>query len=83
MSESNSHQHGRGGHGLLHLILGCGLMLVALLLLPAVRTGWGTVIVIVALLACPILMLLTMRYASVPGRWVPPRGGNNEDARRS
>jgi hypothetical protein len=83
MSESNSHQHGQGGHGLLHLILGCGLMLVALLLLPAVRTGWGIVIVIVALLACPILMLLTMRYGSVPGRWVPPRGGNNEDTRRS
>ncbi len=77
MDESDTRQREHSRHGLLHLVLCCSFMLIALLLLT-LRTGWGTALAIVALLACPILMLLLMRHASPTGRWIASRSGDEQ-----
>lgn len=51
------------GHGILHMVLGCGLMLVAVLLLPSIGAGWAAGAVLIAFLLCPLLMLFLMRGA--------------------
>lgn len=54
---SDSRSEGRGGHGLLPMFLGCGLLLVSILVLSLVGPAWGLAIALVALLICPVLML--------------------------
>lgn len=47
-----------------HMLVGCGLMLVAVLLLSSAKVGWGSAIILVALLVCPLSMLILMRDAA-------------------
>lgn len=72
MVDRTDRDGGRGGdHGLLHLILGCGLMFVALLALGFVDTGWGAALLLVAALICPFATL-GRRGATADGRWWMP-----------
>lgn len=61
------------GHGLLPMIMGCGLMLVAVLALGLVGPGWGIAILVAALLVCPVLMLGPWRMAEGGKRTLPAR----------
>lgn len=45
-------------HGILHMVLGCGLMLVVVFLLASADGSWARWIVLAAFLVCPLLMLL-------------------------
>jgi hypothetical protein len=49
------------GHGVIHMVVGCGLMLVAILLLPSFGGGWASAVVPLAFLVCPLMMLFLMR----------------------
>ncbi len=42
------------------MVVGCSLPLVAVLLLPLLGVSWGTVLVLLMLLVCPLMHLLGM-----------------------
>jgi hypothetical protein len=42
------------------MVIGCSLPFLAVLLLPLLGVSWGTVLVLLALLACPLMHLLGM-----------------------
>jgi predicted phage tail protein len=77
----NSHPHDRHGtgHGFLHLVLGCGLVVVAILVSSAVGANWGTALVVAALVLCPLSMTLMMRHmAGSPEATAPRRSHDHE-----
>lgn len=49
------------GHGILGMVIGCGLMFVAIAVLSSLGGSWATGIVLIAVLICPLSMLLLMR----------------------
>lgn len=69
--------HG-GGHGLLHMLLGCGLVLVAALAFGAAGGPWAVPLLLVVLLACPLMMLGGARAAEGGRWWAPWRKGGGE-----
>lgn len=42
------------------MVIGCGLPLAAVLLLPLFGVSWGTALLFLAVLACPLMHLLGM-----------------------
>ena len=63
--ERSDHNHKAGkSHGWFHMLIGCGLMLIALLVLSSVGAGWGTALILLALLICPLAMI-----AMLGGSW--------------
>lgn len=71
-SERAADHHAGHGHGVRHMLLHCGLMLGAILLLPILGSAWGTWLVIAALVLCPLTMVVMMRVGS-PRRWLTAR----------
>lgn len=55
-SDNERHEHG-SGH-LLHMVVGCGLMLAALILLPAVSGPVGILLALGVLAVCMAFMVL-------------------------
>lgn len=68
MERSYRDRHAGGGHGLVHLILGCGLMLVAIVALGFLDNRWGVIVVLVAAVMCPLTML-GVWHTTEGGRW--------------
>ena len=63
---SQHEKHAGAGHGWLHVVIGCGLMILGLLLLPVVDSTWGVVLVLVELALSPVVMLLVMWHMQAP-----------------
>lgn len=52
---------GHGRHGIPPMVIGCGAMLVALLLLPSLGASGAVAVVALVLLLCPLSMLVCAR----------------------
>ena len=61
---------GAGGHGWLHMIIGCGLLLVGLLVLSQLGAGWGAALIVLALIVCPLAMIGLLRSAESDRSWI-------------
>ena len=57
------------GHGWLQMIVVCGLMLIGLLVLSFVDTGWGAALIVIAFVICPLAVLLVWRAAGRDRWW--------------
>lgn len=66
MDASTHDKHAGAGHDWLHVVIGCGLTILLLVLLPAVDSAWGTVLILVALALCPVVMFLVMLRMQAP-----------------
>ncbi len=70
---------GGSRHGLLPMIVGCGLTLAAVLALGLVGPGWGVAVVALVLLVSPLLMLGL--WWMTEGGQRPPHARMDEHAR--
>jgi hypothetical protein len=59
--------HQGHGYGLLRMLIGCGLLLMEISVLSSIGVNWGVPFILLALIVCPLLMLL-MSDAAI-GRW--------------
>lgn len=65
-------------HGWFHMLVGCVLMLIGLLVLTSLGTGWGAAVILVALILCPLAMVVGMR-AAASDRWWTTWGRRNHE----
>ena len=69
MERPNLHDQPGPHHGWFHMLVGCGLMLIGLLVLTSFGAGWGAAVILVALILCPLAMVVGMRAAESDRWW--------------
>jgi hypothetical protein len=65
-------------HGSLPMLISCGFMLIALVVLSSLGASWGFPLILLALILCPLMMLLLMRAAADDRQGTPWKEGGHE-----
>ena len=69
MERPDLHDQPGTRHGWFHMLVGCGLMLIGLLVLTSLGTGWGAAVILAALILCPLAIVVVMRTAESDRWW--------------